>query len=536
MNDMDFSNQSYVGDFGGAVTDDYQLKMAYMMWKARQKGLITQEEFEAEDTFQLFVRKLPKTGEKTAAGDDTRSSYLLIAGQQLLMEWLDQYKFNDETLRRLKTYQVRGQQYYEDDFLEFLRNDRLRCTIRAIPDGELAFERQPIMAITAPWYQGQLLETFLLNNQNACINTATTFSHAVAAAGGRPISDMSFRRSGDIGGLAATIGAMVGGASSTSNVYAFEKYGVPLIGTMAHAWVMRWGEERAFDMWAQMQPDGMRGFLVDTFDCYHGLENAIAACQRHGVKPDFIRNDSGTLDEQAAFAFAARRILDEAGFTDCKISVTNDMNPQSIAYLISTGAPINSFGMGTWHGACVAHPTLGAVYKHAMMTMPDGTITETMKCSAERGKATFPGAQRIVRTLDANGNYAGDILVPIDMNIDDGTGHLATDLTSVRMSDEHRTVYPAGTRFIDPAIVTCIDGNIVPEQWGTVMDSAVRAKESLARLDIKHRHPTDPETYPAGVEQGLYERFIAALETNDARKGLARATPFLQPHHKGIEP
>jgi nicotinate phosphoribosyltransferase len=281
-------------------------------------------------------------------------------------------------------------------------------------------------------------------------------------------------------------------------------------------------EEEAFDIWTQVQPDGMRGYLVDTYDAVQGVKNVIASFKKYGVKPDLVRNDSR---DQVAFTGKARALLDEAGFHDCIVINTNDMNAAIIHGLESKGIENNGYGIGTWQAA---QPSPGAVYKQAMTVYADGTVLESMKMSDEF-KSTFPGAQRIARILNDDGSFAADVLVPYRMDI--GQGVLACDLEIVRLSDKETILYPAGTPFYNPHVTLCTDGKINYDAWPTVMEVAAFARENLKRLPDKHRDLENPEPYAVCVESGLYDRFHNALALNDARKsGEVPAPPnFSQP-------
>ena len=233
-----------------------------------------------------------------------------------------------------------------------------------MPEGTLVFPHEPLLRVTGPLLQAQLLESALLNLVNYPTLAATKAAHVVLAAGGAPVMEFGLRRAqGPDGGLTASRAAYLGGCNATSNVLAGRLFGIPVRGTHAHSWVLSFAsEQEAFDAWADVMP-GNAVLLVDTFDTEEGIANAIETGRRmreRGQKLAGIRLDSGDL---AYLSVRARELLDAAGFEDTQIVASNDLDPATMESLQAQGARIDSWGVGTKLVTCYDQPALGGVYK-----------------------------------------------------------------------------------------------------------------------------------------------------------------------------
>jgi nicotinate phosphoribosyltransferase len=365
-----------IDDHLGIATDLYQLTMAAAM----------HEDGSADDlaTYNLFIRKLPK-------GRD----YLVAAGLEQAIHYLQNVCFSEEDIAYLKSQPVFRDSAVSEGFWDRLRNFKFTGELRAVPEGTLIFGNEPILSITAPRIQAQIIETYLLGIINSQTNAATKAALIVDAAQGRPVFEFGFRRVHPAGHADIARAAYIGGCVSTSNVLAGRTYGIPITGTMAHAYVMsKDAEEQAYADYAKTFPNHTVG-LIDTYDPIRGTEKAIAMA---GKRLKGVRTDSGTLEQMAEDTKRMRKMLDDAGLKDTRIIASNDLNEEKIRRLLELGAPIDAFGVGTELAAVKDHPALGCVYK-----LVEDKNGPKMKLSAD--KASYPGRQQVWRLESEYGTH-----------------------------------------------------------------------------------------------------------------------------------
>src|SRR5437879_4590648 len=313
------------------LTDLYQLTMAYGYWKTGKA--------DQEAVFHLLFRKQPFEGGFTlACGLADSLRYLLgFKFEKPDLEYLGQLKGND------------GRRLFEPAFLKYLGRLKLRLDVDAIPEGTVVFPQEPLLRVRGPILQAQLVETALLNLVNFQSLIATKAARVCLAAQGDPVVEFGLRRAQGIdGGLTASRAAYIGGCAATSNVLAGKLYGIPVRGTIAHSWVMTFGDElEAFAAYAQAMPNNTV-FLVDTYDTLRGVERAIEIGRRlreQGHELQGVRLDSGDL---AYLTREARRMLDEAGFFATRILASGDLDEDLIEHLKQAqNAPISIWGVGT---------------------------------------------------------------------------------------------------------------------------------------------------------------------------------------------
>lgn len=509
----DPSDTLYFKNLGPLFADKYAYAMASALFEAERKGAVSGL-FASPTIFQMFVRQLPKTGMVDANGNPSRSSYLMTAGDLPLAEWLSGWRYTRKDLQTLaEEVTPKGTRLYSNEFLQALSRTNLNdITIKTIRDGDLAFEREPLVQVEAPFYIAEILEAGILQIKNSCIDFATLASQAVTAAQGRPVYEYGLRRAQDIGGIGPSYATFVGGFAGTSNCLARKHIGIPATGTMAHALVMLGGDElEAFGTWVQGAPD-VAVFLVDTFDTLDGVRNAIKTCQKYGVKLNGIRLDSGDL---GYFAKEARKLMDAAGFDEAKIFASNDLDPAKINQLLVDGAPIDMFACGTWAATASANPALGGVYKLARAWNEQNIPRDVMKFSEERIKATLPGALDVLRIIGDDGQFAGDVIVPLDSQM--GIDTTTREIVSVDPLDNiRRKSFRRRSRVIRPLQTFWQNGH-VQYDYMDVRAAQARGRESLSRLDPEHRRLLNPHRYVAGVEQSLNKTFTRALERNRQR-------------------
>ncbi|MDQ2942774.1 MAG: nicotinate phosphoribosyltransferase [Candidatus Dormibacteraeota bacterium] len=358
----------------GLLTDLYELNMVASYIRRGMGGMAT---------FSLFVRRLPLT-----------RGFIVVAGVESCIDFLEQLRFEEEDLRYLRD----GLGFTEAD-LEAFRRLRFTGDVWAIPEGRIAFAGEPLVEVTAPLPEAQLIETFLLNRVTFESTIASKAARCVIAAAGRDALDFSFRRTHGIeaGIDVARLSAMVGFAG-TSNVEAARRFGLAAAGTMAHSYVEAFrSEPEAFRAFAQDFPDRVI-FLVDTYDTIAGVRNAIAVIQQLALGGRLgIRLDSGDLGE---LSIKARRMLDRAGLQKVRIVASGSLDELAIDGLVRGGAPIDAFGVGTRMGVSADYPYLDSAYK---LVRYQGR--PVMKLS--RDKVTAPGRKQVFRRVQPFGDLLG---------------------------------------------------------------------------------------------------------------------------------
>jgi nicotinate phosphoribosyltransferase len=329
-------------------------------------------------TFELSVRRLPPS-----------RNFLVAAGLQQVIEYLSGLCFQREEVDYLRSL---GQfRKAPQEFFSFLKDLRFTGDVFAVPEGTPVFAKEPLLIVRAPLIQAQLIETYLLSSIAYQTTIASKAARCVLAAQGRPVVEFGSRRahSPEAGPLAGRA-AYLAGCTGTSNAQAGIRYGVPVFGTAAHSWVMSFPDEESAFRALQKLLGEFTVYLVDTYDSIEGTRLAI----RLGRPIWGVRLDSGDLVSQA---LEVRRLLDANGLTDVKIMATNDLDEDRIAALLASGAPVDSFGVGTRLATSADAPSLSAVYK--LVELRSGDLhTYTAKYSAE--KPTLPGAKQIFRYPD----------------------------------------------------------------------------------------------------------------------------------------
>jgi nicotinate phosphoribosyltransferase len=363
------------------MTDLYQLTMMQAYWKSGHNP---------EATFDYFVRKIPF------------GSYLITAGLSFVLDYIGNLRFEDEDIEYLKT------QGFDDDFLNFLRYFRFTGDILAMPEGSIAFPLEPVIRVTAPIIEAQLVETYLLNKMNFSTLIATKASRVVHAARGRAIAEFGLRRAQGDGHLEATRATYIGGCASTSNVLAGKKLGIPISGTMAHSFVTSFDHEiDSYRAYAYAFPK--RCFLlIDTYNTIEGAKKAAIVgkeLEKRGERLLGVRLDSGDLGELSK---KVRKILDDDGLDYVKIVASGDLNEWKIDELMNKGAKIDMFGVGTELITGRPTPALDGIYKLSDI-VEDGRHVPKMKLSEEAVKSTLPGKKRVWRILE-NGTFIKDII------------------------------------------------------------------------------------------------------------------------------
>ena len=351
-------------------------------------------------TFDLFIRRLPEN-----------RSYFLIAGLEQCLQYLQNIGFTDEHLAYLKT------QGFNRDFTDYLRGFRFTGEVWAVPEGTLAFPNEPLIRVTAPIIEAQLVETFLLNTVNLQTMIATKASRVVHAAKGKPVIEFGLRREPGIdAGMKVARSSYIAGCQGTSNVLAGQVYDIPVFGTMAHSFIMSYSKEiDAFRAFTETFPNKST-LLIDTYDDMSGAEKAAIIAKEleaKGCKLGGVRLDSGDL---AKTSRKIRKILDGQGLNYVKIFASGDLDEFKIEELLSKGARIDSFGVGTKMGTSADRPYLDVIYKLCETMTVDGCFAPIMKLSKD--KITLPGRKQVYRFKDAEGSFEKDIIALADDKLD----------------------------------------------------------------------------------------------------------------------
>ncbi len=358
------------------LTDLYELTMAASYHAHGMNG---------RATFDLFIRDLPPT-----------RSFLIAAGLGPALDFLETFRFSSDAIDYLRSLDL-----FREEFLGYLSGLRFGGDVWAVPEGDLVFPAEPLVRVTAPLVEAQLVETYLLATLNFQTMVASKAARLAIACGGRPFVDFSPRRDhGPEAALGAARAAYIGGAASTSNVLAGMRFGIPVAGTMAHSYVMAHeDEEAAFRAFARDFPERST-LLIDTYDTERGARRAARVAGElaaEGISVSGVRIDSGDL---GALARSVRAILDEAGLARMKIFLSGDLDEHRIAELVRDGVPADAFGVGTQLGTSADAPYLGGVYK--LVSDERGP-----KMKTSTAKVTLPGLKQVYR-VEAGGRIAYD--------------------------------------------------------------------------------------------------------------------------------
>jgi nicotinate phosphoribosyltransferase len=361
----------------GLFTDRYELSMLQAYWAAgmRQRA-----------TFSLYFRKLPAA-----------RSFMLACGQQHAAHLVTTLRFPEEALSAIA--RLGG---FRDEFLRWLAEFRFTGDIVALPEGTPVFPQEPLLEVTAPIAEAQLLETLLMNLVHLETVLASKAIRMVLAAEGRPVLDFGMRRMHGIDAAVRGVRAYrTAGIAATSNVLAGLHFGLPVSGTMAHSFIQACGDEaEAFRRYAELYPGTT--LLVDTYDTLDAVDKVIELRRELGesFRVGAVRLDSGDI---AALAKAARARLDGAGLADVKILASGGLDEHGIAALLAAGAPIDGFGVGTSLGTSADAPYLDLVYKLT-------SFAGEPRLKESPGKEIWPGAKQVFRRRDGSGTYSGDEL------------------------------------------------------------------------------------------------------------------------------
>ena len=378
------------------LTDFYELSMA--------NGYFTNGFKDTTAYFDMFFRRVPDNG-----------GFAIMAGLRQLIDYLKNLRF---TQKDLELFERKG---FNSDFIDYLRNFKFSCDVWAIPEGTPIFPGEPIIIVKGPVIEAQLIETMVLLTINHQSLIATKANRLKRAAGDRTIMEFGSRRAqGYDGAIYGARAAYIGGCDATACTIDERDFGVPAVGTMAHAWIQLFGDEyEAFKAYARQYPDNCT-LLVDTYNVLKsGIPNAIRAFNEEvlprGFRPKGIRIDSGDI---TYLSKKARKMLDEAGFPDCKIVASNSLDEFIIRDMLIQGAQVDSFGVGERLITAASTPVFGGVYK-IVAVEENGVPVPRIKLSENVQKITTPCAKKLYRLFDnKTGKAMADVITLHDEEID----------------------------------------------------------------------------------------------------------------------
>lgn len=380
------------------LCDYYELTMSNGYFKYGMSEQITY--------FDVFFRRIPDNG-----------GFAIAAGLEQVIDYIENLHFDEEDIAFL-----RGKQIFEESFLDYLKHFQFTGDIYAVPEGTPVFPNEPILTVRAPAIQAQLIETFILLTLNHQSLIATKANRIVRAAEGRAIAEFGSRRAqGADGAVLGARAAYIAGCQATACTLTDQKFGVPTNGTMAHSWIQMFSDEyTAFKTYCELYPEHAT-LLVDTYNVLKsGVPNAIRVFNEvlkpKGIRHCAIRLDSGDI---TYLSKKARKMLDEAGWTECKIVASNSLDEYIIREILSQGAKIDSFGVGERLITSKSEPVFGGVYKLVGIENSDGLIIPKIKISENVAKITNPHFKKLYRIFEKeSGKAMADLLCVYDEQLD----------------------------------------------------------------------------------------------------------------------
>lgn len=463
------------------LTDLYELTMMQGYFKNQHNEKVV---------FDAFYRKNPCDG-----------GYAIACGLEQVIEYIKNLKFSYEDIEYL-----RGLEIFEEDFLNYLSSFHFSGDIYAVPEGTVVFPMEPLVKVVAPIMEAQLVETAILNMMNHQSLIATKASRVCYAARGDGIMEFGLRRAqGPDAGIYGARAAVIGGCIGTSNVLTGRQCEVPVKGTHAHSWIMSFSSEyEAFKTYADLYPDACI-LLVDTYDTLKsGVPNAIRVFQELKEKGKLsyygIRLDSGDL---AYLSKRARKMLDEAGFTDAVISASSDLDEYLIDSLKTQGAAITSWGVGTNLITSKDCPSFGGVYKlAAIMDEETGEFIPKIKISENTVKITNPGNKTVFRLYDTEtGKIRADLIALVGETFDEKEDLLIFD----PLETWKKTNLKAGTYRVKEILVPVFEQGICVYETPKTMEIQKYCKQELDTLWDETRRLVNPNEVHIDLSNQLYE-------------------------------
>lgn len=445
--------------------------------------------------FDMYFRRVPDNG-----------GHCIVAGLQQLIEYLKNLRFSDDDIEYLRSKNI-----FSEEFIEYLKTFEFKCDVYAIPEGTPVFPNEPLIVVRGPIMQAQFIETMVLLTINHQTLIATKANRIVRAAEGRSVLEFGSRRAqGYDGAIFGARAAYIGGCSASACTIAEKMFGIPAVGTMAHSWVQLFDSElEAFRAWARTYPENCL-LLVDTYNVLKsGIPNAIKVFKEEllpkGIRPRGIRIDSGDIKYLSE---KARQMLDEAGFPDCQIIVSNALDEYIIKDVLRQGAKIDGFGVGERLITAKSEPVFGGVYK-LVAVEENGKIIPKIKISENEEKITNPGFKQIYRLFDKETNKAiADLITFHDETIDETK---PLEIFDPIFTWKRKTV----TNFYaKPLLVKIFDKGKLVYKSPNVKEIREFAKsqletlwEEILRFENPHKYYVDLSTKVWGLKQRLLNEY-----------------------------
>ena len=454
-------------------TDFYELTMAQGYWKRQINN---------PSVFDMFFRKQPFNG-----------GFSVFAGLEPLIDIIEQFKFSGEDIEYLASLNM-----FEKGFLDYLADFHFTGDLWAMDEGTIIFPNEPLIRVHTNVIEASVLEGLILNTVNFQSLIATKTARIWLASNKGSIMEFGLRRAqGYDGAMSASRAAYIGGAAGTSNTQAGKKYGIPVLGTMAHSWVMSYpNEEEAFDAYAEQYPQ-KSVFLIDT---YNTLESGIQAAIKSGRKLvakglNFgVRLDSGDLQYLTT---KVREELDQAGLTEATITVSNELTEEIVESLVLNKAPINSWGIGTHMVTGGEESSFTGVYKLSAKTGPDGNLVPTMKLSDNPEKTTNPAVKQVWRLYHEDGTVKADVIA-----LDDERILAGTCMRYYHPSNDYQS-FSFNAAYTEPMLSKKMSEGrrCVPQQNLPEIRSRVQA--GLEKLDSTYRRILNPHIFKVSLTERI---------------------------------
>lgn len=473
------------------LTDMYQLTM--------MQGYLREGMNRYDACFDMFFRHIPFKG-----------GYAVFAGLSEALEFLETLRFSEKDLKYLSSLGI-----FRGDFIDYLKNLRFTGDVHAMEEGSVVFAREPIMRVTGPLDQLQLVETAVLNTVNFQSLIATKAARVCQEAGEDNVMEFGARRAQGVdGALSAARAAYIGGAESTSNVHAGLVYGITIRGTHSHSWVTAFEDElEAFRAFARTYPKSTI-LLVDTYDTLKsGMPNAIRVgleMKEHGEKLLGVRLDSGDL---AYLSNEARRMLDEAGLDYVKIVGSGDLDEHIIHDLNAQGAKIDIYGVGTRLATAYDEPALPGVYKMSAIRPSGGSWEPKLKLAEGVEKATLPGLKQVWRLYNRSGEMMADIVEMEDEKIDFSKG-----VWGFHPVSEYQRKFYEGISEARPSLKQVLRSGEIVAPAPPLPQIRQRVKDELKTLHPTYRRLMNPHVYKVSLGPKLNE-VTRQMREDAARRG-----------------
>ncbi|HEY9061538.1 MAG TPA: nicotinate phosphoribosyltransferase [Pseudobacteroides sp.] len=467
------------------LTDFYELTMANGYFENGLKDKIAY--------FDMFFRKIPDNG-----------GFAIMAGVQQLIEYIKNLRFEEKDIDYL-----RSKKLFNEQFLQYLKNFKFSCDVWAIPEGTPIFPNEPIITVRGPVIEAQFIETMVLLTINHQSLIATKANRIVRAAGGRDVMEFGARRAqGYDGAIYGARAAYIGGCVGTACTIGESEFDIPVIGTMAHSWIQMFPSElEAFRAYARTYP-GSCTFLVDTYNVLKsGIPNAIKVFNEEvvpkGFRPKGVRIDSGDI---TYLSKEARKMLDAAGFQDCRIVASNSLDEYIIRDILLQGAQVDLFGVGERLITSKSEPVFGGVYK--LVAVDDnGKIQPKIKLSENVGKITNPGFKHTWRLFDKDtGKAIADVLTGVDETIDE---NMPYELFDPEYTWKRKIV----TSFrAEKLLVKIFDKGVCVYESPKLKDIKEYCKEQVDTLWDEVKRFENPHKYYVDLSKPLWEMKQRLLE------------------------